>query len=305
MGQTGDFSLGGLPGIGLVAAGGGRVAAAWGVGTDDYRGRVVAATGVAGGAWSPAAFVSLPTRDAGGLDLSLDASGAPRLLYAERSSSGARTGRLREARIAPAPPADTTPPVVEARFPSRLPDTRSGRIALAVPVTCSEACDVRVQIDVGDAIARSIPARRRTTVRLRGSSGLAQTLLLRVRDRRLRVRLEVADRAGNLVRRSAVVRVRVLSRPLRSFKVGTRHDFAMFSRAGDRAVGRMVNDLIDGLAAGWSFRTLVRAYDTAMTAIERRFDEVGDTAVLDEIQAALEVPVTRSGYSIESLLTGR
>ena len=38
-GQTGDFSLGGLPGIGLVAADGGRVAAAWGVGTYDYRGR--------------------------------------------------------------------------------------------------------------------------------------------------------------------------------------------------------------------------------------------------------------------------
>jgi hypothetical protein len=142
----------------------------------------------------------------------------------------------------------------------------------------------------------------RTTVRLRGSSGLAQSLLLRTRDHRLRVRLEVADQAGNLVRRSAVVRVRVLSRPLRSFKVGPRHDFAMFSRAGDRAVGRMVNDLIDGLASGWSYRTLVRAYDKAMTAIERRFNEVRDTAVLDEIQAALEVPVTRSGYSIEGLL---
>ena len=48
---------------------------------------------------------------------------------------------------------------------------------------------------------------------------------------------------------------------LGSFKVGPRHDFAMFSRAGDRAVGRMVNAMIDGLASGWSYRTLAREYD--------------------------------------------
>ena len=163
---------------------------------------------------------------------------------------------------------------------------------------------MRVQVAVGDAVARSVAAGTRTTVRLRGSSGLAQSLLVRTGDHRLRVRLEVTDAAGNLVRRSARVRVRVLAVPLRSFKVGPRHDFAMFSQAGDRAVGRMVNAMIDGLASGWSYRTLVREYDKAMTAIERRFDEVGDTAVRDEIQAALEVPVTRSGYSIEALLTG-
>jgi transposase len=106
-----------------------------------------------------------------------------------------------------------------------------------------------------------------------------------------------------VARRTATVRVRVLDRPLRSFRVGARHDFAMFSRAGDRAVGRLVNALIERLAAGAPFRELVRRYRAGLRTIERRHPEVRDTAVLDEIQRALEVPLTRAGYDVESLVT--
>jgi hypothetical protein len=86
--------------------------------------------------------------------------------------------------------------------------SRSGRFRLAVPVRCSEACDVRLSVR-GTGVTRALPAGRTVTLRYRSSAELGEQLLRRPRLRRPRVDLVVTDRAGNVVRTSRVVHVRV------------------------------------------------------------------------------------------------
>jgi hypothetical protein len=100
------------------------------------------------------------------------------------------------------------------------------------------------------------------------------------------------------------VQVRVPRRPLRSFLVRPNADFAMFSKAGDRAVARFVNGLIEGLASGAiaTKRELVRRFDAGFLALDRKYEEAADTAVRDEIYDALYIPLRLSGYDPEEVL---
>ena len=77
-----------------------------------------------------------------------------------------------------------------------------------MPVRCSEACDARLSVR-GTGVARALPAGRTTTLRFRAPAELGRELRLRPRSHRVRVRLLVTDRAGNVVRSSRVVRVSV------------------------------------------------------------------------------------------------
>ena len=66
--------------------------------------------------------------------------------------------------------------------------------------------------DVGVGVARALPAGRTVTLRLTAPPELARELLVRPRARRLRLELLVTDRAGNAVRSSRMLRVRVVGR---------------------------------------------------------------------------------------------
>ena len=274
----------------VVVAPGGRAAAAWLAGP-----WIVAAGGQAGGAWGAATPVSLPTRAAYAFDLSL-AGGEPRLLFG--SSDG---GPLRGAVLAAAAPADTAAPTFSARAPQRLPGTQSGRITLPVTVRCDEACDARVEVDSETYAARALGSGEQAVVRLPLRLDIG-----RAGDRRVAFRIIVADRAGNVTRRRAGVRVRVLDRPIRLFKVRLDHDFAMFSAAGNRAVARFVNDMIERLARGElkTYRAFRRPYDAGIDRLERQYDEASDTAVRDAIADALYVPAARAGLDAETLFDG-
>jgi hypothetical protein len=163
-------------------------------------GRLTAAAGVAGGAWSPAAGLSSPARGAVAPSLTLDATGAPWLLWTETANGfsplPARGARL----VAGAPALDRTPPGLVTSLPGRARLVR-GLVRIRVPVTCAEACDARLSlvwhgVELG-ATVRALPAGRR---------GLLTTRLY-VPKRTLRVQVLVADRAGNSTSRSRVLRV--------------------------------------------------------------------------------------------------
>ena len=169
-----------------------------------------------GGAWAPATRLSSITRAAYVTSLAPDAAGVPLVLWAE-SELGVRGATLAPAR------ADVTAPVVTTRFPARVPRTRDARVTLAVRVRCSEACDARLtipapddtnlfDIDVFGDVVQALDPGRTTTLRVRLRSDIAHELVRNPRARRLRMRLVVTDRAGNLVRRGATVRVPVIDK---------------------------------------------------------------------------------------------
>lgn len=289
----------------------GRAAVAWdGVGEVGLR--VFAASGRPGGAWTAASPLSAITHEATSPSLALGAAGEPRVLWVE-TVSYSRPPRLRGARLASAEAAqgDHVAPVVATRIPARSPRTRTGVVAFRIPVRCSEACDVRVRlIDrrttfEADAAVRSLPAGRDATVRLTTAGSFSHELLLSPRARRPRIEVLATDRAGNVARAARTVSVRIAPRPLISFRVALDHDFAMFSRAGDRAVARLVNELITGLATGeiTRFRDLRRRYQRGRRAIARTHDEIYDTAVQEEVFIALEVPLARAGYDANSVIS--
>jgi hypothetical protein len=289
-GQLPDFSvLDGIPPVGTVVASGGQAGAAWTV-----EGRIAAATGYAGGAWDPAVLVSSPVRDA--FQFSLSQNG---LLWTE-SNGPSPAATIRGARRAASAPADPVAPTFSARLPRRLPSTRTGRLTIPLRLRCDETCDVRLQAGSEESVARTVAAGRSVTIRLRAAADL-----LTAGDKRIALKLLVADRAGNVVRRGYTVRVRVLERPIRSFKVSLDHDFEMFSAAGNRAVARFVNNMIDRLASGTldTRRAFRRPYDAGIDRIERVHDEITDTAVLDAIAEALTVPAARAGLATEDLFT--
>ena len=263
-----------------------------------------------GGAWQPATGLSAITRDADGFSLSLGSTGDPQLLWREtvRDSTAAR---LRGARLVPdAGPSDTTAPVMTTRLPARTPRTRTGRVRLTIPVSCVEACDARVRLVARRGIevrsvVRELPPGGAMTARLAIPRWFANELLISRRARRPRLEVLVTDRAGNVASRSRAVVIRVVDRPLLSFQVPLDHEFEMFTRSGNRAVARLVNRLIAGLADGTidSYKELRRIYVRGVHAIERRGRDEFDTPVLDEIFSVLEVPLARLGYSAESLVS--
>jgi hypothetical protein len=183
-----------------VLAPDGRAVVAW-----ESGGRLVAAAGRVGGPWTPAAPVSLATRDAVASSLGVAASGEPRLLWIETVDRGP-ADRLRGARLAPEV-LDRTAPILTTRLPARTRRTRTGRVTFRIPVTCSEACDARVRLidpDVGfplESVVRELPAGVTTTVRLKTPGHAA---------RRTRLEVLVTDRAGNVARESRRVRFRIV-----------------------------------------------------------------------------------------------
>jgi hypothetical protein len=184
-------------------------------------------------------------------------------------------------------------------------------VTFRIPVTCSEACDASVRLDDGTDFVlaesvRELAGGRRTTVTLRVTGFVAVQMLADRRLRHPRIGVVVTDRAGNVARRTATVTFRVIDRPLIELRVAPNHDFAMFSKAGDRAVARLVNDLITGIARGTikSERQLRRLYVRGRAAIRRKHDEIDDTEVGDAIFEALYVPCKRRGYDPEYVVSG-
>lgn len=279
----------------------GRAVVAWTADSIIHRGALVAVAGRLGGAWEAPVRLSSPVRWFGGWSF------APGGLRWDEFEDDNRFALLRRgARLVPdaeAPAPDRAAPGVVTRLPTRLPRFTGGRLQLRVPVRCSEACVVRVDF-AGEVVVRELEAGRPTTFRI---GIVANSLLGRPGRRALSLALLVADRAGNVTRRSQTVLVRVVRRPLRSFKVSEDHDFSMYTKAGNRAMARLVNSLIEGLAAKTirSERQLRRAYLDGAAAIERTFpqDEL-DTPVLDEVFVVTEPPFALAGYSAEGVLSG-
>jgi hypothetical protein len=199
--------------IASVIGADGRAVVAWPAYTE--LGRIAAAAGRVGGAWSAATAVSRATRWAQSPSLALDARGAPQLLW-EESTSLAHHERLRGARLTPeteAPAPDRRAPALSVRFPAQLRLSRRGRIRTRVRVRCSEACDVRARLIVPRSHGLELaPANRGLGPRRAGRVAIATHADEAPRlkhARRLRVAVLVTDRAGNIARRSRVVRVRV------------------------------------------------------------------------------------------------
>jgi len=124
------------------------------------------------------------------------------------------------------------------------------------------------------------------------------------RLRRPRLELVVTDRANNVVRRSGRVAFRIVERPLLDYRVTLNHDFEMYSKAGNRAVARLVNRLITGLARGTikSRRELRRQYVHGSAAIRRQYDAIDGDDAVEAIYEALYVPLKRKGYDPDSIL---
>jgi hypothetical protein len=114
---------------------------------------------------------------------------------------------------------DRTPPVVTARFPSRLPRTRTARVRFDVPVSCSEACDAILTVEPPKnatalesgyvRLVRALPADQTRVLPVRIGGSAAGEIRDTPRARTLRVHLVISDRAGNLYRHSRTLRVRL------------------------------------------------------------------------------------------------
>ena len=183
---------------------------------------------------------------------------------------------IRGATLAAAP-ADTAAPVVTRPLSVAPPADPQRPLSIPVRVSCSEDCDARVSIAPltnanliddfePDAVAQTLRAGKAMTLRLRTAGEPAFELVRNPRARRLRLRLVATDRAGNLVRRSWSVRVRVIEKPIRALKVAPTHDFGMKTPAGNRLVATLVNDLIERAArAGSSEDAFRRRYARGRT----------------------------------------
>lgn len=192
----------------------GRAVVGWATGDG-----TAAATGRAGAAWTPAGKASLPTRMNDQPPVAtLDGAGDPWLVWLESTvfadDSRARGARLVPDALAPAP--DTTAPVLTAQLPTTARFGR--RLSLRVPVSCSEACDVRVRILLPDIavpdLAFAVSARWL-------QPGASATVVITPRSvvqqewreeppREITVDVLATDRAGNTA--SAAGTVRILGR---------------------------------------------------------------------------------------------
>jgi hypothetical protein len=193
--------------IATTLAADGRALAGWAPGA--------IASGVAGGAWSPAQTVSSPVRLAPDPPLlALDASGTPFALWLEitQSTLAGRIHGVSLASVAPLP--DTKPPTLTTRLPDSVAVSRNGAFSFSIPVACDEACDVRVNVynasgrGAGyDLRELSLPAGGQATVRLSPSPYDERAEVKRQRPKRVRILVEVADRAGNLATAAGTARV--------------------------------------------------------------------------------------------------
>jgi hypothetical protein len=189
----------------------GRAAVGWVALGDVLKGKTspaVLATRAIAGRWAPARAISPPTATVQWTPaLFLDASGAPRALWAETELLGP-VGVVHGVRLvseAQAPPADTVPPRLSATLPSSV---RLGTVR--IPVRCSEDCQVQAQLwDHPSHRADALTELR---------SGRASMLKLTPRDdilvdwetspaRTLHLRLRASDRAGNVSTLTRIVRV--------------------------------------------------------------------------------------------------
>jgi hypothetical protein len=81
----------------------------------------------------------------------------------------------------------------------------------------------------------------------------------------------------------------------------------MATRAGNRAVARFVNELIETIARGHvSDRALERRYTRGLRAIARRFgtDFTYSQEVGEAIYEALWLPLLRAGHDVGSIVNG-
>jgi hypothetical protein len=287
--------------VGSAVAPDGRAAVLW-VRSADGRQQLYGAVGRVGGTWGAPQRLSAITRSASPGGLWLDATGAPRVLWSEEAAG------LRGATVAAAP-LDTIPPSVTTRFPSSVPPTRTGRFTARVRVQCSELCDARLSFVSdeydGFGVVRSLAAGRARVLELRADNRLAAELRRNPKARRVRLRLVVTDRAGNVVRRAGLLRVRVIEKPIRSLKVAPDHDFGMKTTPGNRLVAALVNDLIDVAASGRpTERALQARWARGRREIRRAgHREIGSDRVHREIYEALVVPLTRAGYDVDMVLS--
>ena len=225
-------------GITLAAiAPGGRAVAVWGM-SDRDEPQVFAAVGQAGGRWGAARRLSSITRTAWPAGLSADGT------HVSWTEDGLG---VRGATLAPAA-SDTTAPGVSARLPTRIAPTRTGRFTVRVRVSCSEACDAQLALPGGEygsgSDVAALAAGQPRTLTLRATGSLAHELLRDPKARRVRLRLSVTDRAGNVVRRGRTLRVPVIEKPIRALKVPLSRNFGMRTAAGNRLVATLVNEMI-------------------------------------------------------------
>jgi hypothetical protein len=279
----------------------GRAVLAW----NSPRGRVrhvFGIAGTAGGAWDPVQRLSSPILDGAGEDAGLDAAGDPLVTWIEEE-------RPRGAKPVPGAVPDTTPLTVAARLVRRLAPIRTGAITVSARVRCSKPCTARMRWPglwngpwYGEAT--ELAAAQMGTVRLRAND---ERFLYPRHPGRLRVALVVTDRAGNVYQQAHTYHLRVVRPPLGSFKVPTSHSFSMFTSAGDHAVARLVNSLLDGLAGGsiHSERALRSRYVSGTRALERAgHGEIYDTEVGDAIYEVVQRPFALAGFSAEAVLSG-
>jgi hypothetical protein len=267
--------------------------------------QIAGVVGAVGGAWGAPRRLSSVTRNAFAMNLARDAGGVPRALWVE-AGLGARGAT-------PAPaPLDVSAPEVTARLPSRAGPTDDGNIVVTARVRCSEACDARLVFAGGEEdrgnVSQALLAGRSGTLRLRASDALEYELVVtRGAQRNLRLTLLVTDRAGTLVRRSAVVHVRILRPPIRTLKVRVGRNFWMDTPAGNRAVARLVNDMIETIARGHvSSAALAKRYSRGLRAIARKFgpDSTYSDDVVNAIYEALWIPLARTHHDVGSVVEG-
>jgi hypothetical protein len=201
-----DADVDNLP-LATALAPGGRALVAWPV-LDRAAGfdRMLAASGSAGGAWTPASVLSLPTRASVGAPAAwVDAAGDPRVAWIEDPA------RLRADRLVADAQLDRTGPRLTAALPRTMRVNGHGIRPVRLTVRCDEACDVRAAILVpgGDSVpeadaVRAVPAGKTVhiTIRQQGASFLPSPA-----PRHVRLRVIAADRAGNVAERSRLVAV--------------------------------------------------------------------------------------------------
>ena len=236
--------------------------------------------------------------------LTSSATGAPRVSWIE-------AGRGVFGAALAAAPTDTTPPSVTATFPERVAPTRTGRIAVTVRVRCSEVCDIQLEAAAGKTpggrVVRAATPGRAAKLRLPNVPDFERELLFNPRSREVQLKVLVTDRAGNLVRQRHTKRIRVIERPLLALRVAANRRFGMASAAGDRAVARLVNELITRAAArrNGDDDALRRRFRRGVVAIRRAgHKEVDSESVRRSIYRALELPLTRAGYDVDSVTSG-
>jgi hypothetical protein len=174
------------------------------------------ASGHAGAVWTPAREVSTVFGNPQETPrAALDAAGNPFVTWVESSGLSAE-GTPRAAVLVPdalAPAPDTVPPRLETRLPTTIRVTRAGKLELEVPVRCSEDCDALVGLaEPADKTAYVLLRVRRLRAGVRAHIVIRPKSFERIGTAayyktRMRVDVEVADRAGNVARVHRTVRV--------------------------------------------------------------------------------------------------